>query len=169
VTNPESGPSAPSIKSLVLVPALITLAVTLARLFAEFGGLPSWLASAAAGGGGAVLGISWLPLIFGPYFALRLARSDTGGFKKLFRVMLVYGLAARIPVILITIAAVFGEWGTHYDNFGQGPDTPPDEVFGVGIKIGITVGAQLVFWAVVWTGLVGSAVGLIVARLAPRR
>jgi hypothetical protein len=32
----------------------------------------------AAGGGGALLGIAWLPIIFGPYFALRLIAAGEG-------------------------------------------------------------------------------------------
>jgi len=34
--------------------------------------------SAAAGGGGAIIGISWLPIIFGPYFALKLVGAGDG-------------------------------------------------------------------------------------------
>jgi hypothetical protein len=34
--------------------------------------------SAAAGGGAAIIGISWLPIIFGPYFALKLAGAGEG-------------------------------------------------------------------------------------------
>jgi hypothetical protein len=32
----------------------------------------------AAGGGGAFVGISWLPIIFGPYFAVKLAGAGEG-------------------------------------------------------------------------------------------
>ena len=58
---------------LVLVPAVITLAVTLLRLVGE---LLSWsptLFSRAAGGGFALVGISWLVPVFGVYFAWKLA------------------------------------------------------------------------------------------------
>jgi hypothetical protein len=60
---------------LILVPAVITLAVTLLRLTGELLHWSPVLFSSAAGGGGAIVGISWLPLFFGIYFALRLART----------------------------------------------------------------------------------------------
>jgi hypothetical protein len=63
---------------LVLVPAIITLAVTILRLVGELQHWSPRLFSPAAGGGGALVGISWLPLIFGPYFALRLASAGEG-------------------------------------------------------------------------------------------
>ena len=62
-----------SVSRLILVPAVITLGVTLLRLVGELKHWPSPWFSAAAGGGGAVVGISWLPILFGPYFAMKLA------------------------------------------------------------------------------------------------
>jgi len=62
-----------SITSLVTIPALITLGITILRLVGELEHWPKPWFSAAAGGGGAIVGISWLPIIFGPYFALKLA------------------------------------------------------------------------------------------------
>ena len=62
-----------SVGQLILVPAVITLVVTILRLYGELQGWPKPWFSAAPGGGGAVVGISWLPIIFGPYFALKLA------------------------------------------------------------------------------------------------
>ena len=58
---------------LIAIPALITLAVTILRLVGELKHWPSPWFNAAAGGGGALVGIAWLPIVFGPYFALRLA------------------------------------------------------------------------------------------------
>jgi len=67
-----------SITRLIAIPAAITLGVTLLRLAGELQhwGMP-WFSS-AAGGGGALVGISWLPLIFGPWFAVRLAKTGNG-------------------------------------------------------------------------------------------
>jgi hypothetical protein len=67
-----------SIANLILIPALITLAVTILRLEGE---LHHWSAvgfNRTAGGGGALVGISWLPIIFGPYFALKLSGAGEG-------------------------------------------------------------------------------------------
>src|SRR6266508_5278091 len=67
-----------SIARLILVPAVITLLITLLRLFGELNHWPKPWFSNLPGGGGAIIGISWLPLIFGPYFALKLLRSGVG-------------------------------------------------------------------------------------------
>jgi hypothetical protein len=63
---------------LILVPAVITLAVTLLRLAGELLHWSPVFFSRAAGGGGAIVGISWLPLFFGPWFAWRLAKAGDG-------------------------------------------------------------------------------------------
>jgi hypothetical protein len=60
---------------LVLVPAVISLGVTLLRLVGELQHWNQALFNSAAGGVGAIVGISWLPFIFGPYFAVKLARA----------------------------------------------------------------------------------------------
>jgi len=67
-----------SIKRLILVPGLITLAVTILRVIGELRHWSPVLFNTQAGGGGALVGISWLPIIFGPYFALKLAREGAG-------------------------------------------------------------------------------------------
>lgn len=67
-----------SIWTLIAVPALITLGVTILRLTGELEHWPAPWFSSAAGGGAALVGITWLPIIFGPYFAVKLARSDNG-------------------------------------------------------------------------------------------
>jgi hypothetical protein len=155
--------ASPTSWSLVRIPAAITLGVTLLRLLLELGGAPGWLASNAAGGARALLGIAWLPLIFGPWFAFRIRPHvpSTGSLvKRLAKTLLLYGLAARIPVALITIPAVLGNWGTHYDKLGfEG---------GSLAKIGAGFGAQLVFWACVWTVGTGTIAGLIALAIRPR-
>ncbi|MHB8654814.1 MAG: hypothetical protein ACYDA9_13150 [Terriglobia bacterium] len=71
--------SRPSTMQLILVPALITLAVTILRLVGELQHWsPKLFGTGAAGGSGAIVGILWLPILFGPYFALKLARSAGG-------------------------------------------------------------------------------------------
>jgi hypothetical protein len=75
--NGTSGSSV-SIGKLITIPALITLVVTILRLVGELQHWPTPWVSNAAGGGGAILGISWLPLIFGPYFAWKLAAAGDG-------------------------------------------------------------------------------------------
>lgn len=154
-------------KNLIIMPALITLAITLLRLAGEMLNWSNALFNKEAGGGGALIGIAWLVPIFGIYFARRLMRSQempvgTGrlfGFAtlgllvfaaifalalqlpngslgqmlvvitatvaslllarrawpELFSALFTYGLAARIPVIIIMFFAIMENWGTHYD------------------------------------------------------
>jgi hypothetical protein len=59
---------------LIAVPALITLAVTLLRLFGEMQDWSPTLFSRKAGGLGAIVGIIWLAPIFGIYFAFKLLK-----------------------------------------------------------------------------------------------
>jgi len=63
-----------SIFRIILVPALITLVVTLLRLVGELQNWSPAFFSREAGGGGALIGIAWLVPIFGVYFALKLSR-----------------------------------------------------------------------------------------------
>lgn len=62
-----------SIWGLVAIPAVITLGVTIVRLVGELQHWPPPLFSNAAGGGAAIVGITWLPILFGPWFAVKLA------------------------------------------------------------------------------------------------
>jgi hypothetical protein len=159
-------PPKPSLTSLTLMPALITLAVTVLRLIGELQHWSPRFFSREAGGAGAVVGIVWLVPIFGVYFAWRLAKAGLApgagrvighgavafglmvltlvvghktitsqgaqfgvylvasllaawiayrGWPALGRTLLIYGLAARIPVALVMLVAIFASWGTHYD------------------------------------------------------
>lgn len=61
-----------TINRLIMYPAIITLLITLLRLVGELLHGPAILFGRAEGGGAAIIGISWLPFIFGPYFAVKL-------------------------------------------------------------------------------------------------
>ena len=80
-------------------PALITLAVTILRLVGELQHWsPRFFGTGAAGGGGAIVGISWLPIIFGPYFAVKLANAGDGPASNGKAI----GLAlASLPVLVL--------------------------------------------------------------------
>jgi hypothetical protein len=203
---------------LILVPAVITLAVTLLRLAGELQGWSPRLFSREAGGGGALVGISWLVPVFGAWFGWRLAASGERpaslwralaltvlaiavlpasgllaarlgvegtsvtalatyaivsvaalflalrAWPALGRTLLAYGLAARIPVILVMLAAILGSWGTHYD--AMPPGTP--EMSGLRKWLIAGVLPQLTVWQ--WfTVVVGSLFGLAAAAIARRR
>jgi hypothetical protein len=68
----------PNIKKLILIPALISLGVTLLRLVGELNHWSPALFNASAGGGGAIIGIFWLIPIFGVYFAIKLIKAGHG-------------------------------------------------------------------------------------------
>ncbi len=59
---------------LILVPAVITLAVTLLRLIGELQGWSPALFNRNAGGGGALVGIAWLVPVFGAWFGWKLGK-----------------------------------------------------------------------------------------------
>jgi len=61
--------------ALIRWPVLITLAVTVLRVVGERQGWSSALFGRTAGGGAALLGISWLVPFFGAWFGLALARA----------------------------------------------------------------------------------------------
>ena len=67
-----------SIRRLIVVPAVITLAVTLLRLIGELQRWSPKFFSREAGGALAIVGIVWLVPIFGIYFAIRLSQAGQG-------------------------------------------------------------------------------------------
>ena len=101
-------------KGLILIPALITLAVTLLRLTGELLGWSNTLFSPEAGGNASPVGIVWLVPIFGIYFAWRLAKSGevsvgalrTIGYAVLGLVVVI--AAAALASSLLGPTSVFG-------------------------------------------------------------
>ena len=208
-----------SITSLITIPALITLAITILRLVGELEHWPKPWFSAAPGGGGAIVGISWLPIIFGPYFALKLAGSGDGplgagkaigfsflglvvlvvggvvaeasfahhprvallglllmlasafipriGWRSLGNTLLAYAFAARIPVVIVMLAAMLGNggqgWGTHYDVV---PPGFPAQSFAAKF-LHLAVLPQMTLW-IGWTVVFGSIIGTIAAAIVHR-
>lgn len=73
-----AGPAGPPLRSLIFVPAVVTLAVTLLRLSGELLQWSPRLFSRAPGGGLAVVGIAWLVPVVGFYLGDRLARAGRG-------------------------------------------------------------------------------------------
>ncbi|HSR54162.1 MAG TPA: hypothetical protein VLV83_25315 [Acidobacteriota bacterium] len=165
------------IKNWIMVPAIITLVVTVLRAAGEslqwnetLFGSPSNPA--------AVVGITWLIPIFGIYFGYKLAAaghrpnslgkaalwllaafavfvalaaamfflvSSTPsllgglglavvtalvlwiafkGWRDMACVLTAYAYAARIPVAIIILLAIYGDWGTHYEAMVEGYEQP---------------------------------------------
>jgi len=112
--------SRPTVRELVLVPAVITLGVTILRLVGELQHWDQRFFNRAGGGGGALVGISWLPFLFGGYFAYRLLKAGEGpasrgrafgmvalAFAILFAVIFA-GNALKLPptVIIVSVCLV---------------------------------------------------------------
>jgi hypothetical protein len=206
----------PSTRDLVLVPALITLAVTVLRLVGELQRWSPRFFNREAGGPGSLVGIVWLVPVFGVYFALKLARSGQGplslgraigavaaafvvfvvtvaatialkvpprisllvvavaapiliwivyrGWPALGRTLLAYGLAARIPVVIVMLIAIHAHWGTHYELGAPGMPEMADltKWFWIGLM------PQMTFW-LTFTVMVGGLFGTIAAAFVRPR
>ncbi len=116
----------PNIKQLILVPALISLGITILRLVGELNHWSPILFDASAGGGGAIIGISWLIPIFGIYFAFKLIKGGHGptsagktiGLALLSIVVMMGGFAAvtqitanqNVQLVVGVIASLVGLW-----------------------------------------------------------
>jgi hypothetical protein len=204
------------IKRLILVPGLVTLAVTVLRLAGELDHGSRRFFNPEPGGPWAIIGIVWLAPIFGIYFALKLRACAQGpksygralgfallgvavvyifsiagsllhvqrnfwgrllygwtgcavaalvtwpGWARLFRALVAYAYAARVPVAVVMFLAFWRKWGTHYDA------VPPDLPSGLGLLtkyLWLGFFPQLIFW-VAFTILVGMLFGSLAAGMA---
>lgn len=75
MTNSTSGNSLSTMR-LILIPSLITLAVTVLRLAGELEHWSERFFGRAGGGGNAIVGIVWLIPVFGVFFALKLGAAN---------------------------------------------------------------------------------------------
>ena len=202
--SPRSG-----ILGLVLVAAAVTALVTAVRLYGELQGWDPKYFGPEAGGGMSVVGIAWLPIVFGFMFGRRLAKNGQRpknmlaaalvpvvGFGAIVGVMalykddkptmlmlltyvpagaalavmfvwmragltnLLYGILARVPVVLVQYMALLNAWGTHYEK------VPPGETM-TSAQIGNALAMfQLTAW-VPYTVIVGglfAAIGAATVR-----
>jgi len=214
-----SEPSRLPVLRLVLVPAVITLAVTLLRLAGELLQWSPRLFNREAGGGGALVGIVWLIPLFGIYFALKLAAAGEGpvsagkvvgwalmgfvlntvlgfgsfavfknpvtqlgiftvtswaaifvarpGWPALWRVLLVYGFAARIPVLVVMYLAIFGAWDSHYAK--PRPDFPAMGPWGLFFWTALLPQFSVWIYLTVVGGMVFGGLALAIRRLMAGR
>lgn len=216
MTQPVSD-SKLKLTSLILVPSVITLAVTLLRLIGELQHWSPVFFNREAGGPGSLIGITWLAPVFGIYFALKLSDAGSGPVRpgraiihgllgiiaiilvsilayllrvgyymqmvtfclvfataaaiqypvwpSLFKTLLAYGYAARIPVVILMFFAMRGNWGTHYDAV---PPESPAAMFSLWPKyFWLAFLPQMIAWVgfTIWAGsLFGSIATAIVHR-----
>jgi hypothetical protein len=96
--------------------------------------------------------------------ALAIVSLQLRGWPTLCRTLLLYGVASRVPVVLVMLLAIYGSWGTHYDAFPPGfPLVDPLEKWLWG---GLVV--QMTLW-VGNTVLLGAACGSVTAALLLKR
>ena len=196
-----------STTQLIAIPAILTLAITVLRLVGELQHWSPKLFSPAAGGAFALVGIWWLPIVFGIYFAWKLAdageRPPVGpaigysllaliieflgffavmgavvfpgsrlvglvlmivgilvpmrGWRDLFKALIAYAYAARIPVVIVMYFAMQGNWGTHYDAV---PPTFPGDLSLLSKWLQLGVVPQMFLW-IAYTIVVGTIFGTV--------
>jgi len=89
---------------LILVPAVITLAITLLRLTGELNRWSPALFSREAGGAGALIGIVWLVPVFGFYFGWRLSKAGRGPTSR--GRAIVHALAALLLYVVLFMVTI---------------------------------------------------------------
>ncbi|HMG35982.1 MAG TPA: hypothetical protein VKM94_18750 [Blastocatellia bacterium] len=221
----ESGASKTGLSTvqLILVPALISICVTILRVYGELHHWsPAWFDTGQRGtvpsGTTWVIGITWLAAPFGVYFAFKLLRAGLGpktyaravglsmlgvvvwlaaseiirrwqplsfppillliwlaivlgtlvaapAWPSLFKVLLAYGFASRIPSTIVYFLAMKGSWRTHYDYVGI--DVADAMSFWPKF-LWLAFFPQLIFW-VSFTVLVGLLLGSLSAFLLSLR
>jgi hypothetical protein len=178
--------SRPSLGRLILVPALITLAVTLIRLGIYFA-LRLVRAGAGPDGVGKALGWAGLAFVlntalgFGSFalfkspivqlavftltscLAIAVARP---GWPALWRVLLAYGLTARIPVLVVMFLSIFLAWDTHYAK--PRPDFPPMGPGGIFFWTAVLPQLSIWIYLTVVAGMFFGALAVGIRRLVRR-
>jgi len=90
------------------------------------------------------------------------------GFRawpSLGRTLFGYGLAARVPVVIVMLVAMLGNWGTHYD-VAPSPDFPAMGTLAKWFWIGFL--PQLMIW-MAFTVVIGGLCGIVAAASAGRK
>lgn len=97
----------------------------------------------------------------GSWIAIALARP---GWPALWRVLLTYGLAARLPVVVIMFLAIFLGWDSHYAK--PRPDFPPMGHWGLFAWTALLPQMSLWIYLTVVGGILFGAVAVGLRRLA---
>ena len=86
------------------------------------------------------------------------------GWPALWRVLLAYGLAARIPVLIVMFLAIFQDWDSHYAK--PRPDFPPMGHGGLFFWTAFLPQMSLWIFLTIAGGILFGAIALGVRRLA---
>jgi hypothetical protein len=102
-----------------------------------------------------VLGVtSWV--------ALMVARP---GWPALWRVLLAYAFAARIPVLIVMFLSIFGGWDTHYAK--PRPDYPPMGPWSLFLSTAVLPQLSIWIFLTIVGGILFGAIALAVRRPRP--
>jgi hypothetical protein len=100
----------------------------------------------------------------GSWIAIFVARR---GWPALWRALLVYAFAARIPVVLVMFLAIFGGWDSHYAK--PRPDFPPMGHWGLFAWTALLPQLSLWIFLTVVGGILFGGLAVGVRRLAGNR
>ncbi len=103
----------------------------------------------------------FLAIGVGSWAAIAVARR---GWPLLVATMLRYGLLARVPVTIVILLGILGDWKTHYDS----PPPGLPEMGAIARWVAIGVIPQLTLWMAV-TVVLGLLVAVPAAALARSR
>jgi hypothetical protein len=142
-----------SIGRLILVPVLVSLAVTVLRLTGELLNWPPLFFNKSAGGFGAVVGITWLAVVFAIYFAIRLSGAADVPASK----------GRAILMAVLALAVTFG--GTFLLFSGGSSPKPILQTAGVVVVIAALAIMRRV-WPTYWNALFAYALGARIPVLA---
>jgi hypothetical protein len=99
----------------------------------------------------------------GSWVAILIARR---GWPELWRVLLLYGLLARLPVLVIMFLSIFGGWDTHYAK--PRPDFPPMGPWGLFFWTALLPQLSVWIYLTVVLGMLMGAATLAVRHLLGR-
>lgn len=100
----------------------------------------------------------------GSWVAVALARP---GWPSLWRVLLAYGLTARIPVVVVMFLAIFLGWDSHYAK--PRPDFPSMGPWGLFLWTGLLPQLSIWIYLTVVGGIIFGALAALLRRLVRGR
>ena len=129
--------------------AALSFALNTALLFGAFAAVKSPVAQ---------LGI----LALTSWIAIRIARP---GWPALWRVLMAYGFAARVPVLIVMFLSIFGGWDTHYAK--PRPDFPAMDAWGLFFWTAVLPQFSIWIYLTIVGGMIFGAIAAAVRRLGP--
>ncbi len=144
------GPASAGKVVVLAVAGLVIAGVATALIFSLFGD-----PNVSVSFGGAIGQQLWIAIA-----SLVVVLILRKGWPAFFQTMLSYAFASRIPVLIVMLIAMLGDWGTHYE---LGPPGYPEMGFLTKFIL-IALFPQMTFW-IMFTMVFGTLFGGIAAAL----